>query len=157
MGDIVVLKKKTDVKKKRKREQYQTYKLVVDNVPCTVNIYKDPKKFIPTYELLFPQADVATGVVLDSIKQMLVQKVKIKLSEILDPKSIQSIKQKFAEEAIEEISREFPQLLEEDQLSLAGMLLHDMLGLGVDQRGRRTLGHLPQQVGNESEILFNFR
>jgi len=109
---------------------YETYPLVVDNIPCVVKIHKDPEKFIPTYELLFPKVDVATSLILDSIKQKLVQKIRIKISEILDPKSMETIKQKFLEEALDKVSDEFPVLQKSQQISLASMLVHDMLGLG---------------------------
>jgi flagellar protein FlaI len=52
------------------------------------------------------------------------------MSEILDPKAMESIKERFEMKASEVIAKEFPNLPQEQKDFLVGTLLHEMLGLG---------------------------
>jgi flagellar protein FlaI len=107
-----------------------SYTVISENVPGEVKIIKKPDEYTPIYEVKFPTIEPATQAVLDSIKERLIEVVKIKISEILDPKAIESIKNRFIESARESISRELPALSENKKNILAGHLVHEMLGLG---------------------------
>jgi flagellar protein FlaI len=107
-----------------------SYTVIAENVPGEVKIIKKPEEYTPVYEVKFPTIEPATQAVLDSIKERLIEVVKIKISEILDPKAIESIKERFIESARDSISKELPALSENKKNILAGHLVHEMLGLG---------------------------
>lgn len=113
-----------------KLEVLAKYSIVADKVPATVIITKKPEEYTPIYEITFPKISLATEAILDAIRERLIETVKIKISEILDPKLIQEIKGRFLEQAMVLISNLLPKISEEDRNALAGYLVHEMLGLG---------------------------
>jgi len=107
-----------------------SYEIVSDNVPGKVTIIKRPEEYTPVYEVKFPTVEPGTQAVLESIKERLIQIVKIEVSEILDPKAMEGIKKRFLESALEIINKEMPKVPNEEKNILAGHLVHEMLGLG---------------------------
>jgi len=112
------------------KEIIDTYQIESDKVPGKVSIIKRPEEYTPVYEIRFPAVEPATRAILDSIKEKLIEVVKIEVSEILDPKAMESIKKRFLESALETVSKEMPKVSEEEKNILAGYLVHEMLGLG---------------------------
>jgi len=107
-----------------------TYEIEADKVPGKVIIIKRPEEYTPVYEVKFSSVEPGTQAVLESIKEKLIEVVKIEVSEILDPKAMEGIKKRFLESAFETISKEMPKIPEEEKNILAGNLVHEMLGLG---------------------------
>jgi flagellar protein FlaI len=107
-----------------------TYEIEADRVPGKVIIIKRPEEYTPVYEVKFSSVEPGTQAVLESIKEKLIEVVKIEVSEILDPKAMEGIKKRFLESAFETISKEMPKIPEEEKNILAGNLVHEMLGLG---------------------------
>lgn len=108
-----------------------SYRLEKDHVVGQVNIYKREQDYVPTYELQMPELETATQAMLDHIRQQLVKHVKVKITEMLNPDSMEDIKQRFLRRAEELIRLQFPSVSENTQLALAGRLVHEMLGLGA--------------------------
>ncbi len=107
------------------------YKLVVNNVPADITIYADPdKEYVPIYELIFPIIEPATEAVLDSIREKMVEELEIRPAEILNPEEAKKIKEKFIERTTTMVKERFPNLPEEKQKALIGLLFHQSLGLG---------------------------
>lgn len=106
------------------------YTIVADNVPGNITISKKPEEYTPIYEVRFSTIEPGTEAVLDSIKERLIEIVKVEISEILDPKAMENVKNRFLESAKESISQELPTLSDEQKNLLAGSLIHEMLGLG---------------------------
>jgi flagellar protein FlaI len=107
------------------------YKLVVNNVPADITIYADPEKeYVPIYELIFPVIESATEAVLDSIREKMVEELEIRPAEILSPEEAKKTKDKFIERTTAMVKERFPNLPEEKQKALTGLLLHQSLGLG---------------------------
>lgn len=106
------------------------YDLNVDNVRAHIRILKKPDDYTPIYELTAPEVEPATLAVLDYVRDKIVETVQINLGEIVDPKSLESVKLKFSKRAQELINLEFPDLSSEQREWLSGTLVHDMLGLG---------------------------
>jgi flagellar protein FlaI len=106
------------------------YIVIADNVPGNIEIIKRPEEYVPIYEVKFSTIEPATQAILDSIKERLIEVVKIEISEILDPKAMENIKTRFLESAKSSISQELPEMPEKDKDILAGNLVHEMLGLG---------------------------
>jgi flagellar protein FlaI len=107
-----------------------SYTVIAENVPGEIKIIKKKDEYTPVYEVKFPTIEPATQAILDSIKERLIEVVKIKISEILDPKAMEGIKERFIESARNAISKELPELNENKKNILAGHLVHEMLGLG---------------------------
>lgn len=111
-------------------ETLSSYVIVADKVPAKVEIIKRPEEYIPIYSVAFPTIEPATQAVLDSLKEKLIEIVKIEISEILDPKAMEEIKERFLESAKNTITQELPTISEKEKDVLAGVLVHEMLGLG---------------------------
>ncbi len=107
-----------------------TYSIIADNVPATITIVKRLEEYTPSYEIRFPVIELTTQVILDSIKEKLINIVRIEISEILDPKAMDSMKQRFLESANKAIQDQLPKVSENEREILAGHLVHEMLGLG---------------------------
>ena len=107
-----------------------SYTIIADNVPAKIEIIKRPEEYTPVYDVKFPTIEPATQAVLDSLKERLIDIVKIEISEILDPKVMEEIKQRFLESAKTAISQELTTVSENEKNILAGTLVHEMLGLG---------------------------
>jgi len=106
------------------------YNIVADNVPGYVSILRKPIEYIPIYEVKFLHVTSATDAILTAIKEKIIEKVKVKLSEIVDPKAYAEIKARFMAGAQEVILAELPKISSEERQALAGYLVHEMLGLG---------------------------
>src|SRR3990170_2430594 len=111
-------------------EVLSKYSIVADQVPGTVTIIKRPDEYTPLYEITFPKIAASTDVILNSIKEKLIENVKIKISEILDPKALEDIKKRFMDSAGVYVSQELPRITQEEKNILSGYLVHEMLGLG---------------------------
>jgi len=111
-------------------ETLGSYTIIADNVPAKVDIILKPEEYTPIYEIKFPIIEPATQAVLNSLKERLIEVVKIEISEILDPKAMEEIKQRFLESARNAISQELPTINEKEKEILSGTLVHEMLGLG---------------------------
>jgi len=111
-------------------ETLASYSVLADNVPGMITIVKRPEEYVPVYDIKFPTIEPGTLAVLDSIKEKLIEVVKIEISEILDPKAMEDIKRRFLESANDAIFKQLPKLSENERNILAGHLIHEMLGLG---------------------------
>jgi len=106
------------------------YSIVADKVPAKITIKKMVEEYVPIYNIRFPRIEPATEAILESIKDSLIQTVKLEISEILDPRSVQEIKNRFLESAMEIIQKQMPRISDGEKDALAGYLIHEMLGLG---------------------------
>jgi flagellar protein FlaI len=113
-----------------KEEVLEEYPIIADKVPGKVKITRRAEEYVPIYDIKFPRIGEPTQAILDSIKEKLVQTVKLEISEILDPKSTEEIKNRFLENSRTILQKEFPKVGENDREILAGYLVHEMLGLG---------------------------
>jgi flagellar protein FlaI len=111
-------------------ETLGSYTIIADNVPAKVDIIVKPEEYTPIYEIKFPTIEPATQAVLNSLKERLIEIVKIEISEILDPKAMEEIKQRFLESARNAITQELPMASEKEKDILSGTMVHEMLGLG---------------------------
>lgn len=107
-----------------------SYKLVAEGVPAEINIVKIEGEFVPIYEVSLPKFEEATLAVLASIRERLITEVGVKAQEILDPRVMEELKQRFFVKSLELIQKNLPRVSEEEKKILAGTLVHEMLGLG---------------------------
>lgn len=107
----------------------ESYKVRSENIEITVRIARKVGNNL-RYELVLPELSVATSALLDDIRNQLVVETTITTSEILDPKIIESLKQKFSSKAEALLKQRLPRLQDDVKAYLVGTLLHEMLGLG---------------------------
>jgi flagellar protein FlaI len=108
----------------------ESYDIAVDEVLATVNIMHDPVEFVPIYQLIFPEIEVATSALLDSIREELITELKIEPEEIMSAKEFNELKDEFSQKALKILRKDIPNLSEKNQKTLIGILLHNSLGLG---------------------------
>lgn len=128
-------------------EVIESYKLVVDEVPANIKIIKDPKEFVPIYMLTFPRLEPATEAALDSIREKMLAEIDMKVAEVMSPRELIELEERFREEALKFIKKDIPSLPESQQKILVGTLLHQSLGLGIIE--------IPLQDKNLEEIVVN--
>src|SRR3989344_3353131 len=107
-----------------------TYTIVADKVPGIITIKKKSEEYVPIYEISLPRISIGTEAVLDAIKLKMIKSVKIRISEILDPKAVEDIKKRFMESALVLLEEQLPRITDAEKGALAGYLVHEMLGLG---------------------------
>jgi flagellar protein FlaI len=107
-----------------------TYKIFADKVLGTVEISRKPEEFVPVYILRKPSIEKGTSIILDEVKDKLVAELQIKVSELLDPKSLEQLKKNFYTRSLQLLDKHIPNFPLEKREYLSGTLVHEMLGLG---------------------------
>lgn len=113
-----------------KKEVLEKYTIVSDNVRGDVEIRREPDELVPIYFLKLPKIEPGTLAILDKIRELLIAKMPLKTTELLDASAIQNLKKKFHSSGLEIIKRELPTLPKQTQELLIGLLIQEMLGLG---------------------------
>lgn len=111
------------------KKEIEKYIIKSEEVEVTVSIVKGGKALLE-YELTIPELEPATRALLDEIRNLLVTEVKVSISEILDQKSINILKEKFSNKAVSLIQTKLPNLQPDLRKYLVGILIQEMLGLG---------------------------
>lgn len=107
----------------------EKYQIEADGLKVDVRISEE-KGELPTYELSVPDCGIATKALLDEIRHELITDVSMSASEILDPREIYVLKEKFRKKATKLLSEKIPDIKEDTKIFLIGTLLHESIGLG---------------------------
>ena len=107
-----------------------SYDFDAEGVPVKINIVQHPQLFVPSYEVSIPAIGPGTQLVLEKMKADLVLGVPLDVSEIVDPKKAEEVKEKFKEKTISLIAKYIPTVDEETRNILSGYLIQQTLGLG---------------------------
>ena len=108
-----------------------SYELEVDGVPASVSIVKNPKDFVNTYMIKSPEVEPATQAVLDRVRQKMIEQTVIPFGEVLNPEEMKTLDEKFFNKAFSLIREQLPNLSIKKHRTLAGLLTHNSLGLGI--------------------------
>ncbi len=122
--------KQTRTRAAAARKLLEKYNILADGVPAEVSIWDDPRENVPIYETKMPEIDIGTAALLKEIIEELSNKIQIEIEEITDPRKIKALKERFYDAARAEIRRKFPAFPVSKVDVLAGLLLHQMYGLG---------------------------
>lgn len=106
------------------------YVVIADKAKAIVEIKREEGEFVPVYTLHFPKLEEGTLALLEDIKERVVTELKIMPHELLDPKAMEQLKEKFFEKCVELLRKELPGIKKEKEQFLASLLIHEMLGLG---------------------------
>jgi len=82
------------------------------------------------YRIILQDIGLGTEALLDQVRQELVLEVDVSTTEILDPKVIDFIKQRFRKKAEGLIDKRLPKVDEDTKYYLVSLLLNDIIGLG---------------------------
>ncbi len=107
----------------------EAYEVQSELIQTKVNIVRSSSGNL-RYELVIPELLPATKILLEDVRDKLITETTITTSEILDPKVIDSLKQRFSIKAESLIKSVVPRVDEEVKSYLISTLLHEMLGLG---------------------------
>ncbi|MGV8176781.1 MAG: type II/IV secretion system ATPase subunit [Candidatus Bilamarchaeaceae archaeon] len=106
------------------------YSFDSEGLPVEVRIVKR-NDFVPVYEVFIPGIAEGTKLILETkLKGELIAEVKLDISEILDPKKYEDVKNKFLDSAEVILDKNFPSLLPSKKKILAVYLMQNTLGLG---------------------------
>jgi len=106
------------------------YSVQSEGVPADIVITQDESEFINTYELQHTRVKEATKIILDYLKEKIIEAVNIKISEVLDPREAENVKQRLIKEAHALVQKELSGVSKEEEAILVGRLAQEMLGLG---------------------------
>jgi len=73
----------------------EAYKFNSGNIPVDVSIESDKNEFVMIYKISISQISSTTEVILEKIRNELVDKVKLGIGDVTDPKKFDYIKLKF--------------------------------------------------------------
>jgi archaeal flagellar protein FlaI len=107
----------------------EEYEIAAENVVVNVEILKFGTKPVK-YKLILQEIGIGTEALIDQIHQQLILDVDITSSEILDPKVINFIKDKFRKKAEILIDEKAPKIDEDIKSYLVSILLNEIIGLG---------------------------
>jgi len=110
-------------------EIVEKYDIKADGINAEVRIMGG-KGILKQYKIKLMDFSRPTMALLDEIRHELITEVSVSTTEILDPKSVIHLKQKFQEKATNLLEKHIPDLSPEKKKYLSGRLMQEMLGLG---------------------------
>lgn len=110
-------------------EKIEEYTIKVDNMVVTVTILGG-KNVMKTYSVAVPTVAPATRALMNYIKHGLISEVSVSTGEMLDPKAIVQLKEKFSKRAVSLLKDKLPNITGETSTLLINILMQEMLGLG---------------------------
>ncbi|MEM3030481.1 MAG: ATPase, T2SS/T4P/T4SS family [Candidatus Micrarchaeia archaeon] len=108
----------------------EKYRVNADGIPVEITIADREDELVTTYEVAPVKLQKPTEVVLEHIKERIIEDVNLKASEMLDIRAAESMKKKFLAKANELVEREVMNITDETRSVLVGKLTHDLIGLG---------------------------
>ncbi len=111
-------------------KEIEKYKIIADEVNATVTIYNVQTQYVPIYYVERPMVTLGTQAILNAIREQLIMLVQITTKEFVDPSALTAVKEKFMTKAYDLIDKYLPNVADKEKRTLAGNLIHEMLGLG---------------------------
>ena len=107
-----------------------SYKYNSGNIPVSVSIESEKNEFVLIYKITISQISSTTEIILEKIRGELVEKVKLGIGDITDPKKLDYIKSRFQKTIINLIEKYLPNLSQETLDFFTTYLMHKSFGLG---------------------------
>ncbi len=111
------------------KQTLDRYSLTVDGAKIEVSIRKMGRNV--EYHFAIPKIDVATATLLTEIRNELISITTISMKELTNPEYFSTIKARFMTDATNLIKAKLPKLDPEGEKFLIGILMQEMLGLGM--------------------------
>ena len=106
-----------------------SYSFYSGNIPVKIAIESDRNEFVLIYKDSISQISANTDIVLDKIREELIEKVKLGIRDITDPKKLDFVKEKFKKTIINLIRKYFPDISDETLDFFTTYLMHKSFGL----------------------------
>jgi len=110
-------------------EKIDEYEIKADNLVIPVAILGG-KGITKKYHVYLPSVAPATKALMDYVKHGLITEVAVSTKEILDPKAILILKEKFTKRARLLVQDKLPNISQDTAILLINILMQEMLGLG---------------------------
>jgi len=135
-------KKKTktskSTKKNKKREKKDSgsqkllkkYEINSGGIPVIVKISEQKDEFVPLYEVQLSSISKTTGMILEKIREELIDKVNLGIIDITDAKRANLVENKFSEATANLVKKYFPNLDKKSEKFLVSYLVKKSLGMG---------------------------
>ncbi|MBS3108715.1 Flp pilus assembly complex ATPase component TadA [Candidatus Woesearchaeota archaeon] len=107
-----------------------TYGFYAGTIPVRITIESSPNEFILIYKVSISQIGSNTEVILDKIREELVEKVRLDVGDITDPKKLEYVRDKFQKTIVSLIRKYFPDITGETLEFFTTYLMHKSFGLG---------------------------
>lgn len=107
-----------------------SYKFYSDKIPIEVKIESKEGEFVFIYKINISKISDTTEIILDKIREELVDKVKLGISDITDPKKMDFIKNKFRSTIVYLVNKYFPDITEDMKTFFTTYLMQKSFGLG---------------------------
>jgi len=107
-----------------------TYHFSSENIPVTIKVISKEKEFVPLYEISISNISKTTEIVLDKIKDELLEKVHLQNFDFADLKEEQIIEKTFADTIKQLIEHHFARVDSKTKQFLCSYLTQKSLGLG---------------------------
>lgn len=111
-------------------KELASYRIESEGVPAQVAIIESDEDYINTYELQHTKIKPATRIIFDYLKRKIVEAVNISITEVLDPREADAVKQRLVQATRALVKNELSGLSEEEENVVVGRLIQDMIGLG---------------------------
>jgi len=122
---------KDDKEKAGAREAVlDSYQFMSKNIPINIAVKTLPNEFVPIYEVSISQISRTTELILEKIRQQLINEVNLGAIEITDLKKTEEIEEKFKHTIFVLINKYFPDINQETKDFLTTYLIQKSLGLG---------------------------
>lgn len=105
------------------------YIVIADKVPAQIHIWNVKEETVPIYEISFPHVGKATIAMLENLRDELALKIPVEVENIIDSKKAEELKLEFYKKIRVIVQERFGTQDDESDV-LAGILLHEMYGLG---------------------------
>jgi archaeal flagellar protein FlaI len=106
------------------------YSFYSGNIPVNITIESKKEEFVLIYNINISQISANTELVLDKIRDELVNKVKLGIADITDPKKIEFVRGKFKETIEYLVDKYFPDIGKDTKDFFTTYLMHKSFGLG---------------------------
>ena len=108
----------------------ESYSFKSDNIPVYIKIQKKKGDFVPTYEVNVANITHTTEIILEKIRDEVINKVTISIGDIINEKKDESLNNTIRETIKEAIEKHFPDAPEKTRRFLTSYLVQKSLGLG---------------------------
>ncbi|HIJ97592.1 TPA: type II/IV secretion system ATPase subunit [archaeon] len=122
--------KRKEGKQSDAKGMHDFYSIKVGDIKLAVSVDKLPGQFVKTYNLELPKIEPATQLLLERVRTRLIQEVKVRVEEIINPKVYDELRDRYSAAAEKMLKQELPKLTENERQIMVGILINKMLGLG---------------------------
>ena len=113
-----------------KRKILKTYQIESSGIPITVQIYNEPGEFVPLYSVQLSTISKTTEMILEKIREELINRVNLGIIDITDSKREGVIEDKFTIATRTLVKKYFPNLDSSNENFLTSYLVKKSLGMG---------------------------